>query len=83
MRDVFTLSAICQGDVISPGPTMKVISQSEGISRELWLLQRPGKLGPVTLFMCEVTQTASSRRQLKWLMILTPHPPLCPHQPTS
>lgn len=74
LSDPFALSAICQRDVISLRPTMKVISQSEGISRELWLLQRPGKLGPVTLFMLEVRQTASSRRQLKWLMIPFPPP---------
>lgn len=44
---------ICQGDVISLRPTMKVISQSKGISREPWLLQRPRKLGPMTLFMSD------------------------------
>lgn len=69
MSDLFALSKICQGDVISLRPTMKVISQSKGISGEPWLLQRPGKLGPMTLFMCEVRQTVLSRRQLKWLMI--------------
>lgn len=74
MSDPFAPSAICQRDVISLRPTMKVISQSEGISREPRLLQRPGKLGPVTLFMLEVRQTASSRRQLKWLMIPFPPP---------
>lgn len=47
----------CQGDVISRWPTMKVISQSKGISRESWLLQRPAPLRPVTLFMCEVRQS--------------------------
>lgn len=74
LSDPFAPSAICQRDVISLRPTMKVISQSEGISREPRLLQRPGKLGPVTLFMLEVRQTASSRRQLKWLMIPFPPP---------
>lgn len=72
LSDLFALSKICQGDVISLRPTMKVISQSKGISGEPWLLQRPGKLGPVTLFMWGVRQTALSRRQLKWLMIPSP-----------
>lgn len=67
-------STIWQRDVISPCPIMKVISQSKGISGEPWLLQRPGKLRPVTLFMCEVRQTALSRRQLAWLMIPPPPP---------
>lgn len=75
LSDRFALSKICQGDVISLRPTMKVISQSKGISGEPWLLQRPGKLVPVTLFMCEVRQTALSRRQLEWLMI-PPTPPI-------
>lgn len=43
LSDIFTLSAICQGDAIALSPTMKVISQSEGISGALWRLQRPGK----------------------------------------
>lgn len=77
--DLFALSKICQGDVISLRPTMKVISQSKGISREPWLLQRSGKLGPMTLFMCEVRQTASSRRQLKWLMIFFSPPSTSQH----
>lgn len=72
LSDLLALSKICQGDVISLRPTMKVISQSKGISGKLWLLQRPGKLGPMTLFMC-VRQTALSRRQLKWLRT-PPHP---------
>lgn len=57
LSDVFALSKSCQGDVISLRPTMKVISQSKGISREPWLLQRPATLGPMTLFMCAVRQS--------------------------
>lgn len=63
---------------------MKVISQSKGISKKLWLLQRPGTLGPMTLFMCEVRQTALSQRQLKWLMIFfSPHINLPTYNPCA
>lgn len=83
LSDRFALSKICQGDVISLRPTMKVISQSKGISGEPWLLQRPGKLVPVTLFMCEVRQTALSRRQLEWLMIPPPQINLPAYNPCT
>lgn len=41
LSDRFAVSRSCQGDVIWLWPTMKVISRSNGISGEPWLLQRP------------------------------------------
>lgn len=41
LSDLFAVSRSCQRDVIWLRPTMKVISQSNGISTEPWMLQRP------------------------------------------
>lgn len=57
LSDLFALLISCQGDVIWPNPTMKVISQSKGINSKLQ--QRPGTSGPLALFICELWQTDS------------------------